>query len=583
QGDEQRKGNSDFSVFLVASFYPIHGVEHVVRAAKILEKYPDIKFLIVGDGMTRSISENLAKELGSKNLTFRGIVTPEILAGLMVSADICLGQFGNTEHAEMVVPAKVYDAAAMAKPIITGGGRAVKSVFTDNSNALFCEFGNPADLAQKILLLKKNAALRKKIAQNVHSLFKIEFSLIKTGENLSHIILKMINGEFGPSMFQKTQLFIVRKNIKWQNTVLKILNKILFKSFPFVPKKILIYKVGNIGDTVCAVPSFIAIRRFYPNAKITLLSSPGGFGAVGAKEFFEGAWYFDDLKIYFSEDTDSFAGKKKLIKELKKESNDLFIQLPDDLAGFGTLSRNMIFAKLIGVKSALGFKVRTVQFFKKTQVDYAGQKYEAESLLDLLRENRISVPKIEYDFNISESHKRKVADLLKNKWVNLKKNDLVVVINPGGKREANRWPSEKFGEIGKYLQEKYGAKIIIIGGKVDLPRAEIIQRFLDPTETLVLAAQLELLEIIELLKRSGFLVSNDTGAVHMAVAINLPFVGLYGVRNVFGRWIPQGKNQEIIYHKFLNCDYRTEECIKKSIEAITVDEVKIACDRIIKR
>ena len=159
----------------------------------------------------------------------------------------------------------------------------------------------------------------------------------------------------------------------------------------------------------------------------------------------------------------------------------------------------------------------------------------------------------------------------------------MVVLNPGGKREANRWPSERFGEIGRYLQKKYNAKIIIIGGKDDIPRAETIQEFLSPAKTLILANQLELLEIIELLKKASFLISNDTGAIHMAAAVGLPIIGLYCVRNVFNRWLPSGPNNQMIFHKFMNCDYKKEECIKKSIDIISVDEVKIACDRTMNR
>ena len=72
----------------------------------------------------------------------------------------------------------------------------------------------------------------------------------------------------------------------------------------------MIYKIGNIGDIVCAIPSFIAIRRAYPEAKITLLTSPGKIEASGAKELFENAWYVNELKIYYSEDIDSWEEKK---------------------------------------------------------------------------------------------------------------------------------------------------------------------------------------------------------------------------------------------------------------------------------
>ena len=68
-----------------------------------------------------------------------------------------------------------------------------------------------------------------------------------------------------------------------------------------------------------------------------------------------------------------------------------------------------------------------------------------------------------------------------------------------------------------------------------------------------------------------------------AVAVGTPAVGIYGVRDIFNRWFPYGAQHHVLYHKFLNCDYNREECIKKSIDMVTVPEVKAACDEILKK
>jgi len=380
----------------------------------------------------------------------------------------------------------------------------------------------------------------------------------------------------------KIQLLIVNFWIKWLNFWLKFFQRILFPKLKKTLQNILIYKIGNIGDIVCAVPSFIAIRRAYPEAKITLLTSPGQEGAIGAKELLMGVWYLDELKVYYAEDIDSWRKKINFIRDLRKEHYDLFIQIPDDLADFQTLLRNLIFAKCLGVKAAFGFKIRTVQLFKKTQVDYTTQKTEVESLLDLLKENGIPVKKIEFDFNISEEQKTKVKRLIDN----IRTSDvpiLIVAINPGGKRGANRWPAERFAEVVEYLQNKYNAKIIIVGGPNDVELAEVIKKKLKPANVLDCCGKMEVLETLESLKYCSFLLSNDTGTIHMAAAIGLPVIGLYTIRNIFGRWFPYGKGHKILYHRFLECNYKKEECIKKSIEMITVEKVKNICDEFINK
>lgn len=365
------------------------------------------------------------------------------------------------------------------------------------------------------------------------------------------------------------------------NTVLWVVTQILFLSRNLTPKNILIFKVGNIGDLVCATPSFIAIRKAYPDAYITLLSSPGSCGAVGATELFENARYFDAVRVYHTEDTYSFFKKKEFIGVLRKEKYDLFIQLPDDLVNFRTLFKNILFAKLIGVKRAFGFTIRTVQLFKKIQVDHTTQQSEVESLLDILKKNNVPVGDVEYSFSITEAHKRKVSEIIENKWGTLPNDSLVVAINIGAKREANRWFPERFGEVARYLENTYGARLVIIGGKEDVALANIVQRYVSKKGVLVVAGVFGLLETIALLGRVRFLISNDTGATHMAAAVELPVIGIYSIRNVFGRWFPYGKNHEIICHRNFTCDYRTESCIQESIEMVSVDEVITACDRMI--
>ena len=384
-------------------------------------------------------------------------------------------------------------------------------------------------------------------------------------------------------LFAKIQILLVDFWINWLNFWLKIFKNILFFRKIKNPQNILIYKVGNIGDIICAIPSFIAIRRNYPNAKITLLTSPGAKGAIGAKELLSGVWYFDEMKIYYADEIDSLGKKRKFVKDLRGNNYDLFIQIPDDLANFRTLLRNIVFAKFIGIKSAFGFKIRTIQLFKKTQVDYLIKKNEVDNLLLILKENGIIPEKVEFDFNIGDEIKNRVSNLLIKNFGADYKNNLIIAISPAGKREANKWPVDRYRDLALYLKNHYNAKIIIIGGEKELDDSKIIKDGFSDNDVLVLTAKIELLETIELLRRCSFLVSNDTGTAHMAAAVSLPIVGIYGIRNVFGSWFPYGQNHKILYYKFINCDYRGEDCIKKSVELIVFEEVARACYSIIKK
>lgn len=381
------------------------------------------------------------------------------------------------------------------------------------------------------------------------------------------------------TLIKKIQLFTVKQTKNFLNFILIIFKFILFPFKTKNPKNILIYKVGNIGDIVCAVPAFITVRNFYSNSKITLLTSPGKFGAPGAKEILDEVWYFDEIITYYGDDISSFKKQRGLVKKLRLKKFDLFIQFPDEIASFLTIFRNMIFAKILGVKSAFGFEIRAVKFFKKIQVDYMEVKTEVESLVEILIKNGIRFSKIEYDFNISNQ----IADNVKNmlmKWKNNK--DIIVAVCPGGKKLSNIWPADRFKQVLEYLKEKYGVKAVIVGGKDDLEKAKYITKGLK-NEEFILKVGNEILETIEIFKNCDFLISNDTGVVHMAAATNLPAIVIFNVRSPLNTWVPYGQIHKILYHKFIDCDYKNEDCIKKSVEAVSVDEVKSACDQIISK
>ncbi len=168
--------NNKFVVLHWGTFIPLHGVEYILKSAKILEFQQDILFQFIGEGQTYPEVINLSKKLNLKNIEFISYESEETLVEKIAQADICLGIFGSTEKAKRVIPHKVYQAIAMKKPVITGDSPAIREVFEDKKNILLCEIANPDSLAEKILKLKNDTFLRKKIAENGYSLFLEKFT-----------------------------------------------------------------------------------------------------------------------------------------------------------------------------------------------------------------------------------------------------------------------------------------------------------------------------------------------------------------------------------------------------------------------
>ncbi len=184
------KGNK-FTVLYFGSYIPLHGVDVILRAARILQDKDNgtLVFTLVGTGQLLPEMKGLASSLGLLNVSFiERFVKEEELAGLISNADICLGIFGKSDKALRVIPCKVYNCLAMGKPLITARTRATDGVLTHNENVYFCSPGDPESLAEAILALSKNQSLRIRIAKNALDHFNNNFSTHAIGRKVEEII-----------------------------------------------------------------------------------------------------------------------------------------------------------------------------------------------------------------------------------------------------------------------------------------------------------------------------------------------------------------------------------------------------------
>ena len=376
-----------------------------------------------------------------------------------------------------------------------------------------------------------------------------------------------------------SKLWLVRAVLGFQNLFLDVCGCIVFRKINS-PRNILIFKVGTIGDVTCAIPSFIAIRRAFPDARVTLLTSPGKRGLLGAEEIVSGAWYLDSVINYHSEDIATWKQKKDLAVKLREKKFDFFIQIPDDWASFKTLFRNMLFAKVIGARSAIGFKVRTfLKFFRKTQIDNLIRKNEAEAQLEILKEGGIPAGAVEFDLAISSKIDTVAKEFLSGK---LGADAKLIAICAGGKDESKKWPIDRFAEVAEYFSGKGFGIVILGGGASDVETAKIISegcggRVVDMTNGSTVREQAAVLKYCEAL------LTNDTGPMHLAAAVGARIVALFSIRNILGTWFPYGEGHKILYKRNLACDYRNQACVRRSLEEISVEEVIRACEEILKQ
>lgn len=182
----------DFTVHFHGSFIPLQGIEYIIQAAKMVMGC-HVSCNIVGYGQTLPAMKKLASDIGATNIHFIEIMNQEDFLNVsMNEADLCLGIFGNTAKAQRVIPNKIYQAFAAGCPVLTAESSAEKEALTDRQNVLFCRGADAASLAEKILLLKNNDALRDHIAQGGYKLFKDNFTPLILGKQMVGIIKGLV-------------------------------------------------------------------------------------------------------------------------------------------------------------------------------------------------------------------------------------------------------------------------------------------------------------------------------------------------------------------------------------------------------
>lgn len=170
--DPAVKKAGTFTAIFRGMFLPATGVEYVLEAAKLL-KDEGIDFIIIGWG---GIQEHLKKTIEREKLARLRLITtflpPDELRNLLLSSHVMLGQFGDHERLERTIQHKTFEALALGMPYITRGSKSNRELLTGGENCIFVPPADPSSIAEAILRLKNNPALREKLARGAGKIYK---------------------------------------------------------------------------------------------------------------------------------------------------------------------------------------------------------------------------------------------------------------------------------------------------------------------------------------------------------------------------------------------------------------------------
>jgi heptosyltransferase I len=325
--------------------------------------------------------------------------------------------------------------------------------------------------------------------------------------------------------------------------------------------RFLLVRLGSLGDIIHALPSAAALRDTFPAAQIEWAVEPNWARLLKNNP---------DINRVISADRSTAAGMIATLKNIRSFPYTCAVD-------FQALYKSALLAFASGAPRRIGFKS-----------SYARERLAAALYTDRL--NPRGPHKIDHNLTLVEAAGAKQPKSPRFPLaIDAEDEDLVTrelsaksireffVLNPGGGWLSKCWPPARYGELHRKLVSRFHWRgIVSFGpGEDDLVR-HTIQAAGDPPP---IAIPLTLGPLMALFRRAKFLVSADTGPLHLASALGVPVIGLYGPTDP-SRNGPYSCSDIVVRNpRVCVTTYRREASYSPAMLSITVDQVFNAVER----
>ncbi|MEE9614153.1 MAG: lipopolysaccharide heptosyltransferase II [Thermodesulfobacteriota bacterium] len=336
--------------------------------------------------------------------------------------------------------------------------------------------------------------------------------------------------------------------------------------------KILIIKLSSIGDVVQTLPALESLRRGHPRAKIDWLVEEA------ASDIVVGHPMLDEVVVVkgrgWVKDT---AENFRVARSLAEKRYDMVLD-------FQGLLKSGIWVYFSKGERRVGFanaREMSHLFLTEKLPPYDIERHAVERYLDLARcaggaeaeGEAFSTP-----LHVGEEAGEAASGLLEDGGINGETDFFVV--NPRARWETKLWPEERFAEVIRLAQERLGMRAVIVGSPPDRAAAERIAEMAGKGNTINLAGRTSLKQLAFVMGRASFVLTVDSGPMHMAAAAGTPVVAIFGPTAPW-RTGPYGKMHSVI-RKEMDCSpCFSRKCARlKCMDAIAAEDVMDAIVRL---
>lgn len=282
-------------------------------------------------------------------------------------------------------------------------------------------------------------------------------------------------------------------------------------------KNILIRATNWLGDAVMTTPAIGAVRESFPGARITLLANPL------VAELFACHDWLDEVVVYDRKGCHAgVKGRFALAAELKGRGFDLAILLQNAFDA-------ALIARLARIPRRMGYRTDGRGLLLTHGVPVSAEKkrlHHVDYYLAMLATFGITSSAKKLHLAVTPEEEKVVAGKLAEGGIG--RGDLLIGINPGASYgSAKRWYPERFAFVADELARRWGGRVVITGGPGEAGIAAEIESAMEG-KCLNLAGRTSVRELMALVKRCNFFVTNDSGPMHLAAAFGVPLVAIFG-------------------------------------------------------
>jgi len=310
------------------------------------------------------------------------------------------------------------------------------------------------------------------------------------------------------------------------------------------PRRIAIFRMVHLGDTVIALPALWTVRRRFPNARILYLTQEHQAGKLAqGTEVLRPGTVYDELVTY------RLGSKVEILRTLLKlrlARIDTLVYIPSYRTP-AQLARDEKFFRLAGVRRIIG-----MQGYRETDYRPKGSplptvRHEADILLSHLAKDGVQVdlpPSELRHMGLSDEERTFACEWLRGQGVDLGRP--VIGIGPGSKMTSKLWPIDRFIEIVRGLDAEFSPTFIVFGGPAE---QDVCQQVADAAQVAVNSAgKLTVRQSTAVFEYCQLYLGNDTGTMHLAASAGVPCVAVFSARDWPGRWYPFGEGHAV--HRF---------------------------------